>query len=652
MKILGLHFGHDAGVSVVIDGRVAVCILRERFRRVKHAITLEWKDIETALSAVLVSPEQIDYCAITSTQEIELVIDDPLKFSISFAPHPRHTAPCSLADMLEMAGMGPERLQWHSLLEICCLGRRSKTLQHGLYTRAFPEHSGKEVNDFWRFGWIDRYFTLQASAGKTLGEIADLQMNQITRSEVARRGFHYPVTVTLAGRPVAGYFIAHHMAHAASALYQSGFKEAAILTHDGFSTRADQIQDSGLSGLFLYGRNHEIHPLAAHHLELGALYDDVGVRLGFGAVGPSGKLMGLAAYGKPAFFDPAYVGNHYDWVSRSLSGWFEHCLTQARSLGYDVDALAQPERILAPINVDIAASTQKLMEEGYLLAARALYKITQAAGHGVSDLCLSGGCALNCPSNSRLWSEGPFDRIFIEPGCDDSGLAIGAALYLYHNVLDSPLNQTGAPATPYLGPDIAEDLPSVLRKNEQHIRYESCSDPAESAAKELAANRLVGWFEGRSEIGPRALGHRSILADPRDPKNWQRVNRIKGRDWWRPFAPAVLDSEVDNWFDGLPTPSPYMLFNAHIKSSRIPAVTHVDGSARVQTVDASCGMFYRLLQQFYQITGIPVVLNTSFNGPTEPIVESPGDALRFFLSSGLDVLYMGKYRVTKMSSAG
>jgi carbamoyltransferase len=612
---------------------------------VKHAVTLQWRNIETALAAAGLTADQIDYCAITSTQGIELIVDDPSRLSIRLTTHPGHTAPSSLTALVEMEGgdLGP-RLS-RTLLDICTSERLRGTIQHGLYTRAFPEHLGKRAEDFSSCGWLDQYWPLQSSARSTVAQIAALTMGGEIGSEVTRRGFHYPVTVNLAGRPVAGYFIAHHMAHAASAYYQSGFSESAILTHDGFTNGS-----ADLSGLLLYGIGGQIHAIAAHHLETGGVYDQVGLRLGLGDVGPAGKLMGLAAYGKPRLFDPAFVGNCYDWEARALPAWWDHCLSRARSLGYDMEPLGDPAQPTAAINADIAASTQRLMEETYLLVARALDTILRQSGRTVSNLCLSGGCALNCPSNSRVRLEGPFEHVFIEPGCDDSGLAIGAALYLCHNVLDQPVRQQ-EPATPFLGVAVSGTrIEQTLADAGEAIQYERCPETEVRAAQDLMANRVVGWFEGRSEIGPRALGHRSILADARIADNWSRVNRIKGRDWWRPFAPAVLESEAAAWFEGMPAQSPYMLFNAKVRSNRIPAVTHVDGTARVQTVDQSCGRFFTLLQRFHEQTGVPVVLNTSFNGPGEPIVETPEDALRFMRQSELDVLYLDGYRVTRRTT--
>jgi carbamoyltransferase len=334
--------------------------------------------------------------------------------------------------------------------------------------------------------------------------------------------------------------------------------------------------------------------------------------------------------------------------------WLAHCRETASQKGYDLTALGVKERMTDSVNADFAASTQKLFEETMLTAVETLGRMAGASGLKTDNLCLSGGTALNCPSNSRIAREGPFRRVFVEPACDDSGLALGAALAAFHNVLDQepPAAKRRATASAYLGAPLGDTgIAAALAELDPTLTMQAISDAPERAARELAANKVIGWFEGRSEIGPRALGHRSILADPRDGANWARVNRIKGREAWRPFAPAVLESEAAEWFVGAPLPSPYMLFTATVRSSAVPAITHKDGSARIQTVDESCGEFFHLLRAFYVLTKVPLVLNTSFNGPGEPIVETPGDALRFFAASELDALYLDGYRVARRARA-
>jgi hypothetical protein len=206
-------------------------------------------------------------------------------------------------------------------------------------------------------------------------------------------------------------------------------------------------------------------------------------------------------------------------------------------------------------------------------------------------------------------------------------------------------------ASPFLGPKVEEcAIQSAIECFKAQVRCEKISDWATDAARELENNNIIGWFCGRSEVGPRALGHRSILADARNAENWGRVNKIKNRESWRPFAPVVLESESKKWFSDSPFPSPYMLFNAVVKSEEIPAVTHVDGTARIQTVNKNDGDFYHLIDEFFRLTEVPVLLNTSFNGPGEAIVETPMDAVKFFVSSKLDFLYIDSYKITRKVS--
>lgn len=654
MNILGLHFGLDAGASVVKDGRVVCHVVRERRTRVKHAMTLDLETIERALSGAGLSADDIDFCAITSTQNVELIIDQPERLKIALKRHPNDTSPSTLDRVIRAQGVEIERLLKSSLLATVYDEASTNSLAHKAYRDFYPECRSRKREDIRSTGWLDDYLSVNGWERKsTLAQLAITNAGAAAANDELRGGFHLPVSIELDGRSMPGCFLHHHLCHAASSFYQSGFTRAMILTHDGFSNGAGYH-----GGMYYYGDGRRLTPLAPHHLAVGVLYDVVGYNLGLGDHGTAGKLMGLAAWGKPRFFDRRFVGNWYDAEARFkghyANAWLAHCRQQAGKMGYDRSAAAVKERMTDPINVDIAASTQKLFEETMLAAVEALGGMAHASALVTENLCLSGGAALNCPANSRIAREGPFARVFVEPACDDSGLAIGAALAAYHNVLGQERTpaETALPATAYLGapPDDAE-IAAALTDIDPGLTVQAISDAPERAARDIAANRVVGWFEGRSEIGPRALGHRSILADARDPANWQRVNRIKGREAWRPFAPAVLETEAADWFVGAPLPSPYMLFSATVRSSAVPAITHRDGSARLQTVDESCGDFFHLLRAFYVLTKVPLVMNTSFNGPGEPIVETPADALRFFAASELDALYLGGYRVVRRAAA-
>jgi carbamoyltransferase len=652
VNILGLQFGHDAGAAVLCDGRVASFVLRERFARTKHALSLDAATIERALDDAGLGAGDIDYCAITSTQKIELIARDPRRIAVSLERHPRHTAPCSLAGILERAGTDPAELLFSQILDLLYRNAQGDDLLRHSVSHYFPEHRSEPEAAFSSHGWMDTYITADPWAKQPrLAELAAGDYARFLETDVIRHGFHYPATLTLDGRAIPAYFIQHHMAHAASIYYPAGLERAAILCHDGFGGG-----QSYHAGMLYYGDGHRIFPLAPHHLVVGAIYETAGLRLNLGLIGPSGKLMGLAPYGDPRLFSADFVGNQYDLFANGHrqpgNDWIARCLAKAEQLGYDLRPFRDKAQMTAPINADIAAATQKLFEETLLAAVAAFESILRRMKLPRLPLCYAGGTALNCPANSLIAKDGRFAAVHVPPWCDDSGLALGAALALHHNVLDQPLlPAAGAALDAYLGPRIAAAaVERALQDRAEAIVCERPSDWAAAAAEDLAADKVIGWFEGRSEIGPRALGHRSILADTRKAENWARVNRIKGREAWRPFAPAVLADRAAAWFDGAPLPSPHMLFTAQVRSLALPAITHVDGSSRIQTVDETCGAFHGLLRRFEALTGVPVVLNTSFNGPGEPIVESPEDALRFFLQSDLDALYLEGYRILRRGS--
>jgi carbamoyltransferase len=280
---------------------------------------------------------------------------------------------------------------------------------------------------------------------------------------------------------------------------------------------------------------------------------------------------------------------------------------------------------------------------------------------GEKRLCLAGGVALNCVANGRLFREGPFEGIWIQPAAGDAGGAVGAALAVWHGIQGRPRTADGVHdrmAGALLGPGFGDEAcKAVLDREGCAARRLDDAEWAPAIAKLIAEGKVVGLFQGRMEFGPRALGNRSIIADPRDPGMQSRVNlKVKGRESFRPFAPAVLEERAAEWFD-LDRPSPYMLVTAQVKAGRrrpgearseIPAVTHVDGSARVQTVDAGSNpRFHALISAFDSLTGCPMVLNTSFNGADEPIVCTPGDAYACYVRTGLDALVLGSYLVIR-----
>jgi len=645
MIILGLNFGHDGSAVILEDGRIRGYLLQERFSRVKQAGGLRKTDFDRLLSEAGLEPGDIDFCAITSTQEVEYLVGLMGDLDIRYETMASHAFPAPLAGLMEKGNHVVSDSLSFFLKDIAA--RPPDEYVAKLFRHHFPDLDEYANGKIRAVGCLELAMAPESWLKyRTFSELSDFPVD---RADWQRRrmGFHYPVTVALRGRDIPGYIIDHQMAHAASAYYISGFEAAAIITHDGYATGAEHK-----AGMFCLGMDEHIFPVAPNHMALGSLYHSVAANLGLGVAGAPGRLMGLAPYGTPRFFDRRFVGNWFDMKQRFQEPltqmWLRHCLDQAKSQGVDLGGFGKKDAATEQINADIAASTQRVFEETYLESAFVLFSILSREDLPRSNLCLSGGCALNCPSNSRLLWDGPFENVFVPPHCADDGLSIGAAMYLYHNVMGHVLDPATVAlnASPFLGREIGADQIAEAVNKDSRVRATEPENLARFTASALAENKIVAWFEGKSECGPRALGHRSILANPTFAENWDRVNKIKGRESWRPFAPMVLEDRAGDWFSSAPTTSPYMLFTGQVRSNKIPAVTHVDSSSRLQTVSSDCGTVYDVLCEFNDATSIPVLLNTSLNGPGEPIVETPEQALEFTVTREVDILSIGSYAVT------
>jgi carbamoyltransferase len=455
-------------------------------------------------------------------------------------------------------------------------------------------------------------------------------------------------------------FPEHHLSHAASAFYPSPFEKAAIVTTDGVGEWATTSIGKGSSNAIAL--THEQH--FPH--SLGLLYSAFTYYCGFRVNSGEYKLMGLAPYGEPRFEQTIrdHLINLRDDGSFRLNMkyfTFAHGLTMTGSAFADLFGAPRrnPESALTQRDMDLARSVQVVIEDAILKLARHAHETT-----GEENLCLAGGVALNCVANGRLLREGPFKNVWIQPAAGDAGGALGAALAAWHGYHDKQRTPQVSDAMEgsYLGPSFDEDEIAAFVKR-KGIPSERLSDRANRVAGLLAEGSVVGWFQGRMEFGPRALGNRSILADPRGREVQKRVNvKIKFRESFRPFAPSVLAERAGEFFD-LDAESPYMLLVAEVRNasvkgtgldrlqyidSPIPAVTHVDGSARVQTVSAQTNpAFHDLLKAFDQKTGCPVLVNTSFNVRGEPIVCTMEDAYQCFRDTHMDVLVLGNHLITK-----
>jgi len=440
-------------------------------------------------------------------------------------------------------------------------------------------------------------------------------------------------------------YVNHHVAHAAS-FFVSPFDEAAILTIDAFGEKNCVT--------FSQGAGNKLEQLWTQDFPqtLGSFYSSMTEFCGFAPQNDEWKLMGASSYGDSSrFYKPLRDLFRLDedtGFSLDLSVFNFHqfhrpgfCNTRLeRHLGIPANGRDVP---LSQIYYDLAAAAQTVTEEVYLHLLHQLHRLTDQ-----NSVVIAGGVALNCVANGKVISETPFSNIYVPPVPDDSGGSIGAAYYIHCQVYDGERNFVLD--NNYLGPAYADvEIEAALGKYK--LIYEQLDDPAKHAAGLIADGNIIGWFQGRLEFGDRALGNRSILADPRDPSMKQKVNdTIKYREPFRPFAPAILHQRIDDYFENA-SPTPFMEKAFPIRPERhneIPAVTHVDGTGRLQSVYENHNpLFYRLIDAFFNKTGVPVVLNTSFNLKGEPIVCTPEDALRTFFSCGLDALIIGHFAVQK-----
>jgi carbamoyltransferase len=596
MYILGINAAfHDSAACLVDDGLVVAAAEEERFTRIKHGKR------PIPFSAYELPFHAIDACL----REAGIALAEVDHIAYSFQP---------------------------SLL----LGRRRRDAT----VRLPLEPSAHPVPDEWLGPWDPLFLTSIVNAPRHLAGGVPHHLQARFRG-------------TRHDGPYRWRFVDHHLAHAASAFLPSPFETAAVLTLDGRGERAT-------TGYWL-GQGNRLERLGQVDLphSLGLLYEDVTRHLGFLHSSDEYKVMALASFGKPR-----YVDHFRRIVGVQENGQYTIGPLRLEEWG------GPPRRRDEPFDqrhCDLAHSLQLVLEETVLQLADWLHGAT-----GAENLCLAGGVALNCVMNARLRDHGPFRRLWAQPAAGDAGTALGAALWL-DAVERKTDHRRYRMEHAFLGPAYSdEEIEEFLRWSK--VSYRRLTNVAEQTAELLVRDRIIGWFQGRMEFGPRALGARSILASPIHPEMQARLNEIKDREDFRPVAPVVLEDEASDWFrvrspeEGpdlepafsstavavlrrhLPT-SPFMLFVYDVlpdKIHRIPAVRHADGTARIQTINRrQHALYYDVVKAFARRTGVPVLVNTSFNTRGEPIVASPRDAVECFWTSPLDALVIGSYLLEK-----
>jgi carbamoyltransferase len=588
MNILGISaYYHDAAACLVIDGKIIAAVQEERFTRIKHDSSFPNHAISYCLKEAGISAKDLDH--IVFYDKPFLKFERLLETYLAFAPRGFKSFATSLPVWL-----------------------KDKLFQKSVITKAMTDLWGKDIH------WGERLL-----------------------------------------------FSEHHLSHAASAFFPSPFEEAAVLTMDG-------VGEWTTTSLAI-GKGNNLEVIKEIHFphSLGLLYSAFTYYTGFKVNSGEYKVMGLAPYGVPRYAD--LIKEHLIDIKDDGSfhldmTYFDYC-TNLKMTNRKFDALfggppRTPETDLTQREMDLAASIQSVTEEVVIKLARDIAKTT-----GQKKLCLAGGVALNCVANGELLKEKIFEQIWIQPAAGDAGGALGAALGAYYLHAKKPRAQSHGldeMSGSYLGPAYTQDE-IEQRLDVLGAKFDVLNDEdlINTTAKMLASGKAVGWHQGRMEFGPRALGGRSILADPRSPTIQKQLNlKVKYRESFRPFAPSVLRADVSKWFD-LDVDSPYMLLVAsvlpdkqiamtqeekslfgidklNIPRSEIPAVTHVDYSARVQTVyQATNPKYFSLITCFKEITGCPVLVNTSFNVRGEPIVESPDDAFKCLMGTDIDLLVIG-----------
>jgi carbamoyltransferase len=577
MYTLGINAAyHDPAACLVRDGRVTAAAEEERFTHVKHGKRpVPFSTWELPFHA-------IDFCL----RDAGIRLTDIDHVAYSYDPY-------------------------------LLLGRRrgDSTVQLPLKP---AEQSGEAR---WESPWDPLFL---ASIVNAPGQLADGAPHHLRERFLG----------ATAGGPYRWHFVAHHLAHAASAFHASPFERAAVLTIDG---RGEKTTTG-----YAVGSGRELEWLGQVHMphSLGLLYEEVTDYLGFLRSSDEYKVMALASYGRPR-----YLADFREMVRPGGNG--QYTIEPPRL----VERFGPARRRGGPIELkhhDIAHSLQVVLEETVLGLSRWLHEAS-----GESDLCIAGGVALNCVMNARVRNRGPFRRVWVQPAAGDAGTALGAALWVdAHEREATPVPRPYTMDHAFLGPEFDEkEIQAFLDWSK--LPYRRLGDIAGETAEILARNKVIGWFQGRMEFGPRALGGRSILASPIDPGMQARLNEIKDREDFRPVAPVVLEEEAGEWFVGGGF-APFMLFIFDVRpdrADRIPAVRHVDGTARVQTINRSQHpLYYELLLAFQAKTGVPILVNTSFNTRGEPIVCTPRDAVESFWTSPLDALVIGPFLVEKPSA--
>jgi carbamoyltransferase len=645
MYILGLNAYHgDAAAALIKDGQLVAAAEEERFNRIKHCAGFPTKAIQYCLHAAGIDIEQVEHVGISRDPSAHLhkkvvaAARQAVRSGQWAVGRRKAVSSKQKAEGIELNSVGVVD-EDADLASALSFGGGSAVLD-GLEIRQTKGAAGNGNGH--GPGWARQLADRLRNAARVRDLKAELAKALDVPAVRLRAQFHN---------------LEHHRAHLASSFFVSPFERAALLSVDGFG--------DFISTMWAVGNDRRIDILGQveYPHSLGIVYTATTQFLGFPHYGDEGKVMGLAPYGKPRFIEEfreiirtekhGQFRLHLDYFRHATEGvdmsWNDGSPVIGKIFSDEYAAAfgppREPQAPLTDRDRDLAASLQLRLEEVTFHVLNHLHDET-----GLTDLGLSGGVAYNSVMNGKILLNTPFQRVFIQPAAGDSGTALGVCYQIWNDVTQVN-NLRYVMDSAYTGPEFSDE--EIRRELENSdLKFEEYSDGelTRSAAREIAGGAVVGWFQGRMEFGPRALGNRSIVVDPRRADMKDILNeRIKRRESFRPFAPSILAEHVADYFEQT-HPAPTMLMVYQIKPERratIPAVTHVDGSGRLQTVSREMNpRYYQLIEEFYKLSGVPLVLNTSFN-ENEPIVCTPRDAIDCFLKTKMDVLYIGSYAIRR-----
>jgi len=608
MNILGIHTGHDASLSLIIDNKLVAAVSMERFSRVKKDWIIDRENFDRFLRSCNVTLDDIDYVSMGFWN------NDNMDFCKLYSPKDEKY-PLSTYNRVHM--------------EIPLINNIKSYFQDRPFIDEIEFHEGK---------------------GYTLPRMIDRIRPPFSSSDIAHsNAFKINFVIDGYDRIIPGYFVDHHISHASSSYFTSPFNKSSIFTVD-----ASMHEPSSCSGYF-WAHENTLNILRGPGYTYGNFYD---VATEYCGVGPgttkAGTLMGLSSFGniskkaqdnwewwtRPFDQRSGTEDSHYnDWLFLQISGKYPYVSSirpeiENKEPGHEhytreYQMVYSKKDVDTQEVMDIAADIQFMVEKSLVKYVEDLYNET----HTICDdnLCIAGGTFLNCNANYKIATETSFKNIHIFPACGDDGISVGSSLYVLHEILNIERTTYTNREISYLG---------FQYKYQPKSKFESIDYDVNTVAKSISEGKIICWYQGRSEFGPRALGNRSFISDPRKKEMKDQLNsRVKFREWFRPFAPVVLNEHKEEWFN-MDFESPFMLYTVPCKRPQdIPSAVHIDNTSRVQTLKKDDNEeFHELIEEFYKITGVPIVMNTSLNVKGQPIVETPEEAMELFEQSNVDIL--------------